>query len=92
MARQIVTQGLLTLVENALKHNECSSEKPLKVEVYAVQDGVVVQNNFQPKNKQFLDSTGIGLKNLKSRYALLTSQKVQVIEDDQIFEVKIPFV
>ncbi len=90
--RQIVTQGLLTLVENALKHNECSSEKPLKVEVYAVQDGVVVQNNFQPKNKQFLDSTGIGLKNLKSRYALLTSQKVQVIEDDQIFEVKIPFV
>ncbi|WP_428666946.1 sensor histidine kinase [Runella sp.] len=90
--RQIVTQGLLTLVENAVKHNECSSEKPLKVEVYVSSDGVVVRNNFQPKNKQFLESTGIGLKNLKSRYALLTAQKVEVAENAQTFEVKIPFV
>lgn len=90
--QQIVTQGLLTLVENAVKHNECSSEKPLKVEVYADNEGVIVRNNFQPKNKQFLESTGIGLKNLKSRYALLTSRKVEVAENAQFFEVKIPFV
>lgn len=90
--RQIVTQGLLTLVENAVKHNECSSEKPLNVEVYAAKDGLAVRNTLQPKNKQFLESTGIGLKNLKSRYALLTDQKVEVLENDETFVVKIPFV
>jgi two-component system, LytTR family, sensor kinase len=90
--QQIVTQGLLTLVENAVKHNECSSENPLKVEVYVDNEGVIVRNNFQPKNKQFLESTGIGLKNLKSRYALLTSRQVEVTENAQFFEVKIPFV
>ncbi|AEI48990.1 putative signal transduction histidine kinase [Runella slithyformis DSM 19594] len=90
--QQIVTQGLLTLVENAVKHNECSSEKPLKVEVYVGDRGVTVRNNFQPKNKQFLESTGIGLKNLKSRYALLTSRKVEVTGNARFFEVTIPFV
>ncbi len=90
--RQIVTQGLLTLVENAVKHNECSSEKPLHIEVFVEKNSIAVRNNNQPKNKQFLESTGIGLKNLKSRYALLTSQEVEVLENARFFEVKIPFV
>lgn len=92
LTKQIVTQGLLTLVENAIKHNECSSEKPLKISVFSENDGMVVSNSFQPKNKQFLESTGIGLSNLQSRYALLTPQKVEIIEDVAFFEVKIPFV
>ncbi|MFN8346676.1 MAG: histidine kinase [Spirosomataceae bacterium] len=92
MSRQIITQGLLTLVENAIKHNECSSEKPLKINVFSENDRVVVSNSFQPKNKQFLESTGIGLNNLKSRYALLTDKKVEVEENEAFFEVRIPFV
>ncbi len=92
LQRQIVTQGLLTLVENAIKHNECSSEKPLKLALFVENDYVVVSNSFQPKNKQFLESTGIGLSNLKSRYALLTSRKVEVEENTSFFEVRIPFI
>lgn len=92
LTRQIVTQGLLTLVENAIKHNECSSEKPLKISVFSENEYVAVSNSFQPKNKQFLESTGIGLNNLKSRYALVTSQKVEVEENPAFFEVRIPFV
>jgi len=90
-ARSIVTQGLLTLVENALKHNECSSEKPLNVEVYVEGESVTVRNTFQPKNKQFLESTGIGLSNLKSRYKLVTSKQVEVRQTPDFFEVSIPF-
>lgn len=92
LTNQIVTQGLLTLVENAIKHNECSSEKPLKINVFTEGAFAIVSNSFQPKNKQFLESTGIGLSNLQSRYALLTSQKVEIMEDTAFFEVKIPFV
>lgn len=90
--KQIVTQGLLTLVENAVKHNECSSEKPLIIHIEADTEGVLVKNNFQPKNKQFLESTGIGLSNLKSRYQLLTSKPIHLKEGPDFFEVKIPFV
>lgn len=89
--RSIVTQGLLTLVENALKHNECSSEKPLTISLFVDGDRVVVRNTFQPKNKQFLESTGIGLSNLKSRYKLVTSAPVEVKETVDFFEVSIPF-
>jgi two-component system LytT family sensor kinase len=64
----------------------------LKISVFAENEYVVVSNSFQPKNKQFLESTGIGLSNLKSRYALVTSQKVEVEENSAFFEVRIPFV
>ena len=89
--RSIVTKGLLTLVENALKHNECSSEKPLTISLFVDGDRAVVRNTFQPKNKQFLESTGIGLSNLKSRYKLVTSAPVEVKETADFFEVSIPF-
>jgi two-component system, LytTR family, sensor kinase len=88
----IVTQGLLTLIENAVKHNECSREFPLRINVFSENGGIIVQNNFQPKNKQFLESTGIGLSNLKSRYALLGNKQIEVKQTEAVFEVKVPFV
>jgi len=36
------------------------------------------------------DSTGIGLKNLESRYKLITGQSIQIYNDDQIFKVGLP--
>lgn len=30
---QVITQGLLTLVENAIKHNEASNENPLLIDI-----------------------------------------------------------
>ena len=87
----IATQGLLTLVENALKHNECSSENPLLIEIFDEKNGVVVRNNFQPKSRQFVESNNIGLANLKTRYGLLATEAVSIVQDNQHFTVKIPF-
>ena len=91
-AALIITQGLLTLVENALKHNECSSENPLLVEIFAENNYVVVRNNYQPKSRQFVESNHIGLANLQTRYGLLTTQPVVIEQDEKHFTVKIPFV
>lgn len=91
-SRHIVTQGLLTLVENALKHNECSSEKPLHIVIKLTEEGVAVRNSFQPKNKQFLESTGLGLSNLKKRYELLTPLKLNISKNANFFEVTIPLI
>ncbi len=90
--RQIVTQGLLTLVENVVKHNECSMEKPLSLRIYAENDYIVVANTFQPKNRLRTDSTGIGLKNLQNRYAQLAGRPVVIEQTEQDFIVKLPLI
>jgi hypothetical protein len=88
--KQVVTQGVLTLVENALKHNECSRERPLTLGIEATADTLTVTNTLQRKNRLPGDSTGIGLSNLKSRYALLTERTVEVAETAGEFVVKLP--
>ncbi|GAB3335533.1 hypothetical protein GCM10027299_44610 [Larkinella ripae] len=89
--RQIVTQGLLTLLENVVKHNECSLEKPLTIRIYTEKDCLVVSNSFQPKSRLRTDSTGIGLKNLQNRYVQLAADRPVVIgQTEREFIVKLP--
>ena len=61
-------------MENAIKHNIVSSDKPLTIEVFAVNGNLVVSNNLQKKN-QINESTGIGLDNIRNRYKLLGDGK-----------------
>ncbi|WP_234737025.1 sensor histidine kinase [Tellurirhabdus bombi] len=89
-SRQIITQGLLTLLENVVKHNEISGEKPLLIEIFAETDYLVVRNNYQPKNHLQVQSSGIGLKNLQNRYAQLNDKPVQVEKTEETYTVKLP--
>jgi sensor histidine kinase YesM len=57
---------LQMLVENSLKHNIMSKERPLKVEIRAEKESISVINNLQ--KKQGVDSTGQGLNNIIGRY------------------------
>ena len=56
-------------MENAIKHNIVSSDKPLKINVAAENGKLVVSNNLEKKN-QVNESTGIGLENIRNRYKL----------------------
>ena len=89
MDKRIVPLSLQILMENAIKHNIVSAEKPLKIEVYALDGSLVVSNNLQRKN-QLLESTGIGLNNIRNRYKMLSDKKVQVTESADNFSVSIP--
>lgn len=66
--------SLQILVENAIKHNEVSSSKPLQIDIYNEKQLLFVRNNYQPR-KDLPESHGIGLKNLKNRYSYLSVQK-----------------
>jgi two-component system, LytTR family, sensor kinase len=91
LKKRIVPLSLQILMENAIKHNIVSSEKPLKVDVFAENGRLVVSNNLQKKN-QLNESTGIGLDNIRNRCKLLGSGQVEVTESGTSFTVSIPLI
>lgn len=80
---------LQLLVENAVKHNQMSAEKPLKVNIFRENESLFITNPIQRRPTTDL-STGVGLQNIVNRYALLTDKPVWVGEQDGLFVVKIP--
>ncbi|MDT0538398.1 MULTISPECIES: sensor histidine kinase [Croceitalea] len=86
----IPTLSLQMLVENALKHNLYSKEKPLKVSISTIsKDALVIKNNFQKRNLKE-KTTELGIKNIKKRYAFYTNKQVLVRKESDFFEVIIP--
>jgi hypothetical protein len=91
MEDKVVPLSLQLLMENAIKHNIVSQDRPLQILV-TVKDGkLMVSNNLQKKN-QLIESTGIGLNNIRNRYKMLTNQTVEVIELAESFSVSIPLI
>lgn len=76
------------LIENAIKHNVASRKEPLKIELSVSEHEIIVRNNITRKKEA--ESTGIGLANIKARYAYLSDQKVFVGNDGKTFEVRVP--
>lgn len=82
---------LQMLVENAIKHNIVSTNKPLIIDIYSENDSsLIIRNNLQLK-RSVQDSTKTGLKNIKKRYSYLVEDKsVDIIETREHFMVALP--
>ncbi len=89
--KKIVPLSLQLLMENAIKHNIVSADKPLEINIFADNGSLVVTNNLQMK-KQITESTGIGLENIRNRYKLLGDKPVKVTETETNFTVSIPLI
>lgn len=85
----ILPVSLQLLVENAIKHNMATTEKPLKINIYLEDEYIVVRNNIQKMATQIV-STKIGLVNLKERLQLVTGKKIIISETEDNFLVKVP--
>ena len=87
---QMIPLALQIVLENAIKHNIISTEKPLLIEV-GVENGdkLIVKNNLQRKN-QVQIGTGTGLQNIRNRYELVSDKKLDVIVTPQYFTVILP--
>ncbi|UXP31208.1 histidine kinase [Reichenbachiella agarivorans] len=84
--------ALQMLVENCIKHNEISKERPLSIQIDYRSDSVLVSNNLNPIQQEKPDSTGLGLKNITSRYSYLSDRAVKVTTDQSKFTVEIPII
>lgn len=89
MAKQIPPMTLQLLIENAMKHNVVSIQKPLYIKIYDEKDMLVISNNLQ-KRKTVEPSTNIGLNNICDRYCLLNKKLPIIKEEANKFSVRIP--
>ncbi len=80
---------LQLLVENAVKHNIVSRNKPLHIEILAEKNLLTVRNNLQEKRNSE-PSTHLGLHNLTERYALISHSHIEIQKSDTHFTVIVP--
>ena len=90
LAYHLPVFSLQLLAENCIKHNIVSASKPLSIRLYQKDPkSLTIENNLQPK-KQKNESFGIGIENLKKRYALEGIVKgVQIEKDEKIYSTTI---
>lgn len=91
-SRNIPPLTLQILIENAVKHNQVSSVKPLRIQVYT--DGarnLCVENNLQKKILN-VPSNKMGLANISAKYKLLNHPEVVIHESPELFRVVLPLI
>jgi sensor histidine kinase YesM len=86
---KVVPLSLQLLLENAVKHNVISAQKPLQIRIYIESGFLVIQNDYQ-KKEVLQDRQGVGLQNIINRYAIITKRKVMIEQNEKTFTVKIP--
>jgi sensor histidine kinase YesM len=84
--------ALQLLLENAIKHNTALQAEPLQVSVSidAAAATLSVRNTRRPRRLAPGEASGLGLPNLKARYAFLSSRPVIVHEESTEFVVTLP--
>ncbi|MEP7039911.1 MAG: sensor histidine kinase [Acidobacteriota bacterium] len=87
--QMIVPTALQSLLENVVKHNAGSREKPLQIRVKLDEKSLIVENEIRPKSQTNLPS-GTGLQNLRARYELLTENPFESVKSEGVFKVRIP--
>ncbi|MEM6806876.1 MAG: histidine kinase [Bacteroidota bacterium] len=90
LKKKVPPLSLQLLIENAIKHNEISSENPLTIELKL--DGtevLLVSNNLQKRLRK-AESTGLGLENLRKRYQMLSDKSPEFMELGNQYLARIP--
>lgn len=81
---------LQLLIENCIKHNIVSLDKPLQIRLYTEADFLVIENRIQLKKGAL--STGVGLDNINQRFMHLIHKEIEIDKNETFFKVKIPLI
>ena len=86
---KVVPLSLQLLLENTVKHNVVSEQRPLNIRIFMDADYLAIQNDYQ-KKEVLQERKGVGLQNIINRYGIITNRKVLIEQNEQTFTVKIP--
>ena len=86
---KIIPISLQILVENALKHNIASHDRPLEINIYREGGSIIVANIMNSKTV-LCNPSGIGLVNLRERIKLMTGKEIVINQENSRFIVKLP--
>lgn len=90
LSYQIIPVAVQMLLENAIKHNIASRQKPLHISLSVNEKKrLTVMNNLQPRLVEE-SSTQIGLENISKRYELITGKTIEIEKTDDHFVVSLP--
>ena len=89
MHKFVPPMSLQLLIENAVKHNAVLPDSPLVVNIYTDGLNLCVSNNLKPRISSG-EGTGIGLRNLSMKYAILAGTDISVYRDSDALTVKLP--
>lgn len=87
--KNIPPLSLQILVENAMKHNQISTSKPLCISIKTVNNQLMICNNLQ-KREVYEDSSKTGIVNIQTRYSYFTDQKIEISSLNNQFCVVLP--
>lgn len=80
------------LIENALKHNMASKKRPLVITIEEDGAGDLLVSNSLQRINYIIPSTKMGLKNIESRYKILTDRTPVITETATQFTIKLPLI
>lgn len=89
-SHHVVPAALQMLIENAIKHNVVSRNRPLHIDIHTNGNNtLVVKNNLQLR--QAAEPSGrIGLQNIRKRYELISGKDITITKTEESFEVILP--
>lgn len=88
--RMLPALSLQPLLENAVKHNAITRNNPLTIRITATDGRLEISNSVCPRINEIPAGTGIGLRNLSSRFMLLCGKDIKIEDDGLNFTVTLP--
>lgn len=83
---------LQLLIENAVKHNIITEERPLLIQIKANEQGIQIVNTLYEKPEDLKSKSGTGLKNLKERYKYFCDEPIRFEKTAKTYEVHVPLI
>jgi len=78
------------LIENAIKHNNITENRPLHIKITTNSNRLHVCNSLFEKPEDLKTKSGTGLKNIKARFKYFTEEELIFQKNEDEFRVSVP--